>query len=83
MELLRWSKRLEETDQVTNIRTRGKNEVMMLKRMMERAERTGDLSGITEYQLLDHKPGSAPILPNDMVSEAVADLESSLNRLFG
>jgi tRNA U38,U39,U40 pseudouridine synthase TruA len=83
MELLRWSKRLEETDQVNNIRSRGKSEVIMLKRMMERAARTGDLSGITEYQLPANKPGQAPIKPNDMVSEAVADLETSLNRLFG
>lgn len=81
MELLRWSKRLEETEEVSTIRNKGKSEVIMLKRMMERAARTGDLSGITEYQL----PASdrAVIEPNDMVSEAVADLESSLERLLG
>jgi hypothetical protein len=62
------------------VRNQGKNEVIMLKRMMERAARTGDLSSIIEYQLPEH--GQALIQPNDMVSEAVADLESSLERLF-
>jgi hypothetical protein len=53
----------------------------MLKRMMERAARTGDLSSIIEYQLPEH--GAPIIQPNDMVSEAVADLELSIERLFG
>ena len=83
MELLRWSKRLEETEEVSNIRSQGKTEVIMLKRMMERAARTGDLSGIAEYQLpAKTKPGASLIQSNDMVSEAVANLESSLERLF-
>lgn len=77
MELLRWSKRLDGTQQVDEIRNKGRSEVIMLKRMMERAARTGDLSGITEYQL----PSKDPVAET-MVSEAVANLESSLERLF-
>lgn len=78
MELLRWSKKLEETDQVNEVRTRGRNEVIMLRRMMERAARTGDLSGILEYQM-----PTKPVTEQSMVSEAVAELDATLNKLLG
>lgn len=61
MELLRWSKRLngpEQSAQVNEIKSRGQSEVIMLKRMMERAARTGNLSGIVEYQLPVREPVS-------------------------
>jgi hypothetical protein len=78
MELLRWSKKLEETDQVTEVRTRGRNEVIMLRRMMERAARTGDLSGILEYTL-----PTKPIDDVSMVSEALTEFSSKLDKLLG
>lgn len=76
MELLRWSRRLEETEQVTEIRTRAKSEVIMLKRMMERAARTGDLSSITSYI------PSKDVTNQTMVSEAVANLSTALDHLL-
>jgi hypothetical protein len=78
MELLRWSKRLDGTQQVDEIRNKGKSEVIMLKRMMERAARTGDLSGITEYQLPSKNPAA-----ETMVSEAVSELTNKLDTLLG
>jgi hypothetical protein len=78
MELLRWSKRLDGTQQVDEIRNKGKSEVIMLKRMMERAARTGDLSGITEYEL----PSKNPVAET-MVGEAVSELTSKLDTLLG
>lgn len=103
MELLRWSKRLEETEQVAEIRSKGKNEVLMIKRMMERAARTGNLNSIVDYQLPAREPvseqhlniitkkhldqraiaGLELIRPDNLVTEVVADLETSLNKLFG
>lgn len=62
MELLRWSNRLESTNQIEEIRSRGKSEVMMIKRMMERAARSGDLDQIREYQL----PLRQPVTENEL-----------------
>jgi len=56
MELLRWSKRLDGTQQVDEIRERGRNEVVALKRTMERSARTGDLNTIAEYELPAREP---------------------------
>lgn len=78
MELLRWSKKLGETAQVNQIRERGRNEVIMLRRMMERAARTGDLTGINEYTL-----PNTDTIDNSLVSEAVAELDHALNKLLG
>jgi len=79
MELLRWSKRLDNTQQIDEIRERGQAEVVALKRTMERAARTGDLSGIVEFQL----PSKEVIDSQSMVSEAVAELDNALNKLLG
>lgn len=62
MELLRWSNRLETTSQLEEIKSRGKTEVMMIKRMMEKAARTGSLDGIAEYQL----PARQPVTENEL-----------------
>lgn len=75
MELLRWSKKLDETDEVTEIRKRGQDEVVMLRRMMERAARTGDLSGVTGYQL----PATTD---QSMVSESFNELDNALDKLL-
>lgn len=75
MELLRWSKKLDETDEVNEIRKRGQDEVVMLRRMMERAARTGDLSGVTGYQL----PATTD---QSMVSESLNDLDNALDKLL-
>lgn len=79
MELLRWSKKLEETDHITEIKKRGKDEVFMIRRMMERAARTGDLNEIRDYQL----PAKDKLLDQTMVSEAVSELDSALEKLLG
>lgn len=78
MELLRWSKKLEETDHITEIKKRGKDEVFMIRRMMERAARTGDLNEIRDYQL----PAKDKMLDQTMVSEAVSELDSALEKLL-
>lgn len=78
MELLRWSKKLEETDHITEIKKRGKDEVFIIRRMMERAARTGDLNEIRDYQL----PAKDKLLDQTMVSEAVTDLDSALLKLL-
>lgn len=78
MELLRWSKKLGETAQVNQIRERGKSEVVMLRRMMERAARTGDLTDINEYTL-----PNTDTVDKGLVSEAVAELDSALLKLLG
>ena len=78
MELLRWSKKLGETAQVNQIRERGKSEVIMLRRMMERAARTGDLTDINEYTL-----PNTDTVDKGLVSEAVAELDSALLKLLG
>lgn len=75
MELLRWSKKLDETDEVNEIRKRGQDEVVMLRRMMERAARTGDLSGVTGYQL----PATTD---QSMVSESFNELDNALDKLL-
>jgi len=77
MELLRWSKRLDGTQQIDEIRNKGRSEVIMLKRMMERAARTGNLSDIIEYQL-----PSMYHVNQSMVSEAVNDLTLNLDKLL-
>jgi hypothetical protein len=99
MELLRWSKRLDGTEQVDEIRSKGKNEVIMLRRMMERAARTGDLNTVIEFQLpprtpvtesalrnskLDHRSiaGLELTRPDNMVAEAIDELNLSIDRLF-
>lgn len=79
MELLRWSKKLEETDHITEIKKRGKDEVFMIRRMMERAARSGDLNEIRDYQL----PAKDKLLDQTMVSEAVSELDSALEKLLG
>ena len=79
MELLRWSKKLEETDHITEIKKRGKDEVFMIRRMMERAARTGDLAEIREFQL----PDKDKMIDQSMVSEAVGELSDSLSKLLG
>lgn len=78
MELLRWSKKLEETDHITEIKKRGKDEVFMIRRMMERAARSGDLNEIRDYQL----PAKDKLLDQTMVSEAVSELDSALEKLL-
>lgn len=62
MELLRWSNRLESTSQLEEIKSRGKTEVMMIKRIMERAARTGNLESVVEYQL----PARQPVTENEL-----------------
>lgn len=62
MELLRWSNRLEPTNQIEEIKSRGKSEVMMIKRMMERAARSGNLDQVREYQL----PQRQPVTENEL-----------------
>lgn len=79
MELLRWSKRLDSTQQVDEVRDRGRDEVVMLKRMMERAARTGDLSTIAKYVL----PQKTAVTEQSLVTEAVAELDSALLKLLG
>lgn len=78
MELLRWSKKLEGKQQVDEIRGRGKNEVILLRRMMERAARTGDLSDIAEYQI-----STKPVTEQSLVSEALTELDTTLDKLLG
>lgn len=79
MELLRWSKKLEETDHIVEIKKRGKDEVFMIRRMMERAARSGDLNEIRDYQL----PPKDKLLDQTMVSEAVGELDNILYKLLG
>jgi hypothetical protein len=78
MELLRWSKKLDETDQVNEIRTKGHSEVILLRRMMERAARTGDLSGIVEFQL----PPKDANTNQSLVSEALSALDNAIGKLL-
>ena len=79
MELLRWSKKVEGNQQLDEIRKRGQDEVIMLRRMMERAARTGDLSGVVEYKL----PTKDPVSEQSYVNEAVSELDSKLAKLLG
>ena len=79
MELLRWSKKLEETDHVMEIKKRGKDEVMLIRRMMERAARSGDLNEIRDYQL----PAKDKMIDQSMVSEAVTELDGALEKILG
>lgn len=79
MELLRWSKKLEETDQISKIKSRAEDEVLMIRRIMERAARSGDLEGIRNYQL----PSKDKLLDQTMVSEAVGELDSALDKILG
>jgi hypothetical protein len=79
MELLRGTKKFGGKQQVDEIRERGKNEVIMLRRMMERAARTGDLNGIMSYTVSD----TNPVTEQSMVSEAFTDLDSALDKLLG
>jgi hypothetical protein len=62
MELMRWSNRLASTSQLEEIKSRGKSEVMMIKRMMERAARSGNLDQVREYQL----PQRQPVTENEL-----------------
>lgn len=62
MELLRWSKKIEETAELLEIRTRGKDEVVMLRRMMERSVRLQNLDQIKEYQLPERKQVTEDLL---------------------
>jgi hypothetical protein len=79
MELLRSTKKFGGKEQVDEVRERGRNEVIMLRRVLERAARTGDLSSILEFQL----PSKEDIDNQSMVSEAVAELDSALLKLLG
>lgn len=79
MELLRWSKKVESTIQLDEIRKRGQDEVIMLRRMMERAARTGDLAGVVEYQL----PDKNAVNEQSYVNEAVSQLDATLGKLLG
>jgi hypothetical protein len=77
MELLRWSKKIDETDQINEIRRRGQDEVVMLRRMMERAARTGDLSAVSGYQM-----SPKPMADQSMVSESFKELDAALDNLL-
>lgn len=79
MELLRWSKKVQDNVQLDEIRKRGQDEVIMLRRMMERAARTGDLSGVIEYQL----PDKNSVTEQSYVNEAVSELDAKLGKLLG
>jgi hypothetical protein len=79
MELLRGTKKFGGKEQVDEIRRRGQDEVIMLRRMMERAARTGDLSGVVEYTL----PDKNAIAEQSFVNEAVSELDNALNKLLG
>jgi hypothetical protein len=46
---------------------------------MERAARTGDLSGVVEYKL----PTKDPVSEQSYVNEAVSDLDDKLSKLLG
>lgn len=62
MELLRWSRRLESTSQIEEIKSRGKSEVLMIKRIMDSAARTGRLDSVVEYAL----PARQPVTENEI-----------------
>lgn len=79
MELLRGTKKFGGKEQVDEIRNRGKNEVIMLRRMMERAARTGDLSGILSYNV----SLTNPVTEQSLVSEAFTELDNALDKLLG
>ena len=79
MELLRNTKKFGGREQVDEIRERGRNEVVMLRRVLERAARTGNLGEISEFQL----PSKEAIDSQSMVSEAVAELDNALLKLLG
>lgn len=79
MELLRWSKKVENNVQLDEIRKRGQDEVIMLRRMMERAARTGDLSGVIDYKL----PDKNAVTEQSYVNEAVSELDATLGKLLG
>lgn len=79
MELLRNTKKFGGREQVDEVRERGRNEVVMLRRVLERAARTGNLGEISEFQL----PSKEAIDSQSMVSEAVAELDSALLKLLG
>lgn len=78
MELLRWSKKLEETDHVMEIKKRGKDEVMLIRRMMERAARSGDLGEVREYRL----PNKDKLLDQSLVAESIDEFDAKLGKLL-
>ncbi len=79
MELLRWSKKVENNQQLDEIRKRGQDEVILLRRMMERVARTGDLSGVIEYRL----PDKNAVAQESLVTETVNELDTALGKLLG
>jgi hypothetical protein len=79
MELLRGTKKYGGKEQVDEIRERGRNEVIMLRRVLERAARTGNLGEVAEFQL----PSREEIANQSMVSEAIAELDNALIKLLG
>lgn len=79
MGLLRWSKKVDQSKQVCELQERGKNEVILLRRMMERAARTGILTSISEYQL----PPKTTMIQQSVVSEAMDELDAKLDKLLG
>ena len=79
MELLRGTKKFGGREQVDEVRERGRNEVIMLRRVLERAARTGNLGEIVEFQL----PSKDAIDNQSMVSEAFTELDSALTKLLG
>ena len=58
MELLRWSKKIEPSSQLEEIRSRAKSEVLLLRRIMDSAARTGKLDRIVEHKLIIRQPVS-------------------------
>ena len=79
MELLRGTKKFGGREQVDEVRERGRNEVIMLRRVLERAARTGNLGEIVEFQL----PSKDAIDNQSMVSEAFTELDNALIKLLG
>jgi hypothetical protein len=58
MELLRWSKKIEPSSQLEEIKSRAKSEVLLLRRIMDSAARTGKLDRIIEHKLVIRQPVS-------------------------
>jgi len=81
MELLRWSKRLgEDGITINEVRAKGKSEVIMLRRMMERAARTGMLDEVLEYTLPTKQSVVESLLATKCdVADALLDLQSKLD----
>jgi hypothetical protein len=55
---LRWSKKIEPSSQLEEIKSRAKSEVLLLRRIMDSAARTGKLDRIIEHKLVIRQPVS-------------------------